>query len=226
VSEVNYRKVKIRKQYCTDVAQYPAILAALQLSRLSNSLVTWLRIHLYVQRAQRSVGRLLVFKTRFDITLQHAAVLFEVLKTFVRTCDHLPRFRMKSFDLFQIEKWKRDFDDPENMISTILKPIRNKIAFHFDHELLQKLLSRFQFKDDSVFAIGKSELRHDAFYPAGDDLILNFIISRMPECIPEVERYRAFSDRVVEIAGDLSSLIDSIMLSLVRPYGYMTKEPL
>lgn len=221
-----YRKVKIREKYFNDIANYPSIVMAFQLSRLSNALITWLRVHLEVQRSHRRLGKVLTFKTRLDVTLQHAAVFFEVLKTFISMCNKLPHFNLPSTDLFQIEKWKRDFVDPNHIISRIIKPIRNKIAFHFEFELLSKLIRRFKFKGDRVFAVGKTTTKYDAFYVASDDLVLNFIASRMPSNILEIDCYPAFADQLVHLADSLSSLIDRIILHLVKPYGYLTKEKL
>lgn len=98
---------------------------------------------------------------------------------------------MSSVDLFFIERRKRDFVGPTYVISKIVKPIRNRFAFHFVHELLTKLLKRHKFQDDRLFAIGRISTKHDCCSPASDDLMLNFIISRMPSDIAEAERHQA-----------------------------------
>jgi hypothetical protein len=66
---------------------------------------------------------------------------------------------------------------------------------------------------------------HHPFYPATNDLIINFIASRMKKEIPEIERYGNFAEKVVVLAGSLLGLIESIMLDLIKAYGYLVIEP-
>ncbi|MHB8095459.1 MAG: hypothetical protein ACYDH0_11025 [Candidatus Aminicenantales bacterium] len=147
----------------------------------------------------------------FHLMINHAASLFEGIKTFFE----LGRF-LKDLESYQknIEKIKHisreELGKSASFYNLVLKPIRNEIAFHFQEDVLRTHLINYLdscIKEgrEVVLISGQSELYKDTKYSISDMVVIDYILDKIAGKEDSIE------EKVKQLGKNLSALTDAFL---------------
>ena len=162
--------------------------------------------------------------------LNHAALLYEGIRTYIRAkkaFEELPYYQ-KNED--KIRVLSSEFGDARSFSNRVLKKIRDKIAFHFDKDLITLILRDYladssRSNSDIVLVTGKSELVKDMAFPFADKLIITHVLRSIEgEGQSDEEKFRILAERLLNLSNIFCTLIDDLIPDLVGEYCELRQD--
>jgi hypothetical protein len=95
--------------------------------------------------------------------------------------------------------------ETKKLQGTVLDTLRNKIAFHFDEDVVSTTVKNLGFPT-YIFASGIGSRTGDIYYNLADESALNFILG---EPMTEEEEMRIFGEALESVAKVLTAYVDS-----------------
>lgn len=115
-------------------------------------------------------------------------------------------------------------EDQNSFTNKVFKKVRNKIAFHFDKEVIKEVLTKFvadslKEKKDVVLISGKTELVSDTTYLLSDNMNINYVLNSMDgENLSQEEKFKIMSGKLIYLSGLFCEILESIIPDLIEDY--------
>ena len=167
---------------------------------------------------------------RIYLLLNHAALLFEGIRRFHKSKSNFADLPSYRDNLSNIDALERDYNDPKSFINVVLKDIRNKIAFHFDRNVISSALQSLvadsvNEKRDLVLISGKTELVKDTVYVLADNINISYVLGLIgSRDLPQEERFKTLAKELLVLSGLFCSVIDNLIPDLVGEYCELREE--
>ena len=115
----------------------------------------------------------------------------------------------------------------KRLLETVLNPMRNKIVFHFEEDVMKTTVQELDLESYS-FVVGSGQASGDAYYELADTTAINFIIGD-PDIREESkdEASHAFRETVKSITQVLSGYTDSanvLIVDVLRKLNWKRRE--
>lgn len=159
----SYRRIK------TD----PRFIAAVQLSRIVNSIRSCQRSYFRAGRGSRFADE----KDKVDITFLQCSLLYEAILEFKRLSGTLKDLVFWKSNTDKIKTLQHQHSDKKSFWNTVLKPIRNEILFHFEKDSVQSALDRISPSEELFFAVGATSRNRDVVFTLADDAALTYVLA-------------------------------------------------
>lgn len=150
-------------------------------------------------------------KDRLDSLLFRGALLFEAIKTFSNLHNqfrHLSEYKKHSDEITSI---LNQFDNNNSFYNTVLKPLRNKVMFHFDPNAILESIPLYDIEDDIIYAQGESFKNIDFVYTFPDELALDYILKKVQTKDNDEERYKYIGDEIISLSSVLCDIIENLV---------------
>lgn len=213
----------------TDKANF---ILALQLTRLSNSIRSQLRLWRKVIVESENENNMIKIKNRFDITLLLASALYESIKTYKKDIENKMQYCQVSKEneskyLFYKERYdKKEFE--KNTFLRLVKTLRDKIIFHFDKDIITNTINQIHFdEEEHLIAFGASRQTKDVFFSIPDDIVLTYLMEEFSSLCPSkkvADFYEIIESQIVDESLKLAEYFDHSITSLLNKHIYWTYE--
>ena len=214
-------KVIVKPDLAKEIIKDDDFILAIQLSRIVNGLRSNLRTILTVSNNSKMIET----KDRIDLILIHGSMLHEALKVFMR---HNKKFRDMEVYQSEQEAFKEigwECNDNKSFNRKILKFIRNKLFFHFDHKVVFETLQKMTFPDGITFLQANSKQNKDVIYTLSDDVILAYLTGLDESKSKDgVEKYQFIENDIIKLSKTLGDLIEKIIKELLNDTLVQIKE--
>jgi len=156
-------------------------------------------------------------RDRLEIVQYYGATLYESIKTMYNMADQLEKLDEYKKHIDDINYLFDEWSNPDSFTQTILKKIRNKLAFHFDKEVFQEAILDMDLPDEEfVLFEGDSERNFDLNYPIIPTLYFNYLISYVKGDSSDEKKLRHIHDQMNLIAKKLQEVTGSIAGELLK----------
>ncbi len=213
-------KVIVDPKHESSIRDDPDFILAIQLSRIVNSLRSNLRSYMNVSNNNKLIGT----KDRLDLLLVHGSMLYEAINVF---SSHGKRFRELKLWNEKTEEFNllnRERGNDKSFTNVVLSKIRNKLFFHFDHQVISETISNLEFPNGITFIIASSTKVGDSLYTLADDLILTYIINLQDIEDSNEKKYSNVEDQIIGLSQRLGELFDNIIKELLSGKMLYFKE--
>ena len=157
---------------------------AVQLSRLLNVIRAKQRQYLRINNDDDPAN----VRDRLELILYHGAIIFEPVKTILCYSKQLKRLNSWINNIVAVQRIQREFNNNNSFTQKYLKPIRNEILFHYDIDIIGRILEDYPLAQNAIFAEAKSERTLDLAFVLADELLINLVIQNIEEEITESEK--------------------------------------
>jgi len=111
-----------------------------------------------------------------------AAALFEGIKTLYKLKKQFINLKYYKKDYEKIDDILKEFGEQNSFTNSVLKVIRDKLAFHFDREVILEVIKEFtvysiETMGEVVLFSGKTTAIKDLEYNIADNMDYNYILS-------------------------------------------------
>jgi hypothetical protein len=113
--------------------------------------------------------------------------------------------------------------ETKRLLETVLNPMRNKIVFHFEEDVMKTTVQELDLESYS-FVVGSGQASGDAYYELADTTAINFIIGN-PDSKEEASQ--SFRETVKSITQVLSGYTDSanvLIVDVLRELNWKRRE--
>ncbi len=200
------------------VEEYRMFSLAIQLSRMKNIIRSNQRQYLKIDPDGTPTDK----RDRLELILYHGAIIYEATETILKNSSTLKNLQAWKSKLAGIKKMKQDFE--RGFTHKYLQLIRHKLVFHYDQLPLNEMLSITKIARNTEFASAVSEKEIDLAYTFADELILNYLISKLDTGKNDKEKWEFFLIELLERSGQLTKLIDALMLDILAEYTVVVEE--
>jgi len=208
----------LRKEIMATVRNDETFLRIIQLMRILGTIRYNQIIYLQTEEAGLKTN------LKFYILMNLAAALYEGISKFSQV--HAPLVRLEYYKnncepIRKILKEKGDFDSFTNRV---LSKIRNKIAFHFDEDVIKEIISEFldsfEVGDPDIVVIsGESKQVKDTTYELADNLDFNFVLKLIDKKLTtKEEKFKYLAQNLIEISRSFCSILEGIIAEIVPVY--------
>ena len=120
---------------------------AVQLSRMQNTILASQRQYLRIDVDNDPANK----RDRFELLLYHSAVIFESIKTLLSYSSQLKKLDSWKIQNIAVQKIQQEFNNDKSFTQKYLEPIRNKILFHYDTEVIEEILRNYTLTEETIF---------------------------------------------------------------------------
>jgi len=215
----------LKRGLLPDLKDEEKLIYAIQLSRILSSLRYNQIIHEKIFEKDNGNTNI-----QLNLLINHAAVLCEGIKKFETL-----KAKLVSLDAYKenIVKIKNIFNETENensFYNTVIYKIRNKIAFHFDEDVITEVLEEYidehlKEKEDIVFFQGKTELVADTIYPLADNINFHYILKSIKgENLSDKDRFIILSKELLNLSKLFIGILENIIPELIQDYCELKED--
>jgi hypothetical protein len=208
---VKMLKAIIKPEYIEKLKNDDDFILAIQLSRIVNSLSSNFRSYINVSNDNHLIN----VKDRIDLLLIHGAMLYEAIKVFTAHGKRLKEFKIWDQISSEFKVFTQENGNKNSFKNTVLSKIRNKIFFHFDHDIISETLKKVDFPDGITFITAKSTKQKDIIYSLVDDLILSYLVQLEDSKEKSSEKYEKVEKTIIDLSDRLCKLIDVTIKELL-----------
>ncbi len=218
-NKIKALKIIIDPKQESTIKDDPDFVLAIQLSRIVNSLRSNLRSYLKVS----SDSKLMDTKDRLDLMLIHGSMLYEAIKVFSSHGKRFKKLKLWSEKEEEFKFFNRERGNDKSFTNVVLSKIRNKLFFHFDHEVISETLENFEFPNGITFLMAQSTKVGDSLYTLADDLTLTYLINLQSIEGSNEEKYKSVENQIIDFSKRLGELFDKIISELLAGKIYKAK---
>lgn len=172
-----YHKLTIDRAVFGRIKNHEMFIAAVQLSRIINSLNAVSRMYMRIP----DDGLLANSKDKLEVMLIYGSLLYEGLHEFQRLCSTLHSLPSWSHHQSEVDFLNQEMGRSGTMFRKVVQPVRNQVTFHFEREAVVEALEHLQVANDVDFAIGETPRHFDVIYGLVDNLILIYLARKDAE---------------------------------------------
>jgi len=96
-----------------------------------------------------------------------------------------------------------------------LSKIRNKLFFHFDHQVISETVKNLEFPNGITFLMAHSTKVGDSLYTLADDLTLTYLINLQATEGSNEDKYKSVENQIIDFSERLGGLFDNIIRELL-----------
>lgn len=202
------------------VEKFQIFSLAIQLSRIKNIIRSNHRQYLKIDSSGSPTDK----RDRLDLILYHGAIIYEATETLIKNSNTLNNLQTWKNEMASINKMKQDFE--RGFTHKYLQIIRHKLIFHYDKLPIGEMLLTTKIKRNTEFASSVSEKELDLAYTFADELILNYLISKIDtgKKDNDKEKWKYFLSELLKRSEQLTKLIDTLMLDILEEYTVVVEE--
>jgi hypothetical protein len=217
-----YHKLTIEKSVFGKIKTDGMFIAAVQLSRIINSLNAVGRMYMRVP----DDGALTNSKDKFEVMLIYGSLLYEGLQEFSRLCKTLHALPSWSLHQAEVDYLNHEIGHGGTMFRKVVQQVRNHVTFHFEREAVVEALEHLQVANDVDFAIGETPRHFDVIYGLVDSLILIYLNQKGPTSRSVNELYRSYIHYVGSLATRLIDLSSDLLVEILGNVSTRRRGPL
>ncbi len=191
---------------------------AVQLSRLINTIQANKRQYLRIPEDDDPT----TLRDQIELILYHGAIVFEAIMTVARYAADLCTLAAWSSNSDLVKRVQMEGNEKNSFTQKYLKPIRNKVVFHYDIEAVEAVLSGFQLSKDASFGEAKIKRDRDIAFVLADEIVLHFAISVIKERTTDNDRWDYFQETLLRVSDDLVKLL--LLLTVELAYDFTKIE--
>ena len=211
------KKIIVKKEFLPSMIDSIDFITATQLGRIAGSI----RYNNILQ-ALISKDEDVNTSLHFYLLLNHAALVYEGIKTFKKTKSIFEKQNHYQNNLEKIEIIINEAQDKESFYNKTLKIVRDKIAFHFDRDVIVEVLrdvtdDLIKENKEVVFISGKSEIVKDIIYLFADNMNINYVLKSINgKELETPERFKIFCEKLLYLSGLFCEIIDELIPDLIN----------
>jgi len=216
------KEIIVRKECLPNIKGEKNFIAAIQFGRMLGAIRYNKILHVKIIEDED-----MSTSSKLHILLIHAAYLFESIKKFNETKANFENLENYKKNTDKIDKILNEANDSNSFTNKVLKKIRNKIAFHFDEDVIEEVIGKFvddsiKENKDVVLISGKSELVKDTTYLLADNMNINYVLGQIEgEEKSEKEKFIILSEKLLDLSGSFCELLDLLIPDLIIEYCEM-----
>lgn len=218
-------KIIVKKAYLPSIANEEKFINAIQLGRIVGAIRCNNILQLKTINSDEPNVSINIY-----LLLNHAALLYEGIKYFNNAKSDYEELLYYKENGDKINTIINEFNQLESFSNSVLKKIRNKIAFHFDKAVIKSIIEKFvedslKEKRDVVLISGRSTLIKDTVHSMADNMNINYILNSINgRTLSEEERFKIVSEKLLELSGLFCNIIDELIPDLVEEYCEVKEE--
>lgn len=223
--EKKMKKIVVKEEYLPVIENEKRFLNAIQLGRIVGAIRYNKAIYAIIsQNKEVSTSQLLY------LVLNHAALLYEAITKFCSTKSDFENLEIYKRISDAIEKILAEAKEPNSFTNKVLKKIRNKVAFHFDEDVIKIILTKIiegslKEKKEVVLIAGISELVKDTTYLLADNVNINYVLGLIQgEKKSEKEKFIILSENLLNLSGSFCDVLDQLIPDLIMEYCELKEE--
>jgi len=219
------KKIIVKKEYLPSIKHDEKFINSIQLGRILGAISYNKVAHAMISKDEEANTSLQLY-----LLLNRAALLYEGITKFSKTKSNFENLNYYKNNLSQIKKILNEAIDLDSFTNKVLKKIRNKIAFHFDEEVIREVLGEFvddnlKEKKEVILVSGKSELVKDTTYLLADNMNINYVLKSINgKKISYEEKFKMFSKKLFELSGLFCEILDELIPDLIKDYCEFKEE--
>ena len=219
------KSIVVKREYLPSIANQDKFINAIQLGRIVGAI----RCNNILQ-GEKIADDESNLTLRVYLLLNHAALLFEGIKTFHGAkSDYadLPYYKENDHRIGLLEI---EFINPESFSNVVLKKIRNKIAFHFDKDVITSILRKLvedstKENKDVVLISGRSALVKDTAYILADNVNINFVLESIEgKDLEQEEKFKMLAKKLLDLSALFCNVIEGMIPDLIDEYCETKEE--
>lgn len=219
------KKIVVKEEYLPSIKNEKKFINAIQLGRIVGAIRYNIIIHAKIIDDEKVNTSLQLY-----LLLNHGALVYEGIKKFNENKSDFENLNYYKGNLDMIGKILNEANEKNSFTNTVLKRIRNKVAFHFDKKVIKKVIE--QFVDDSlkenkevVLISGKSELARDTTYQLADNMNINYVLKLINEEEKSIrEKVEILSKNLFGLSGLFCDILDQLIPDLIEDYCELKEE--
>jgi hypothetical protein len=118
-----------------------------QLCRMLNTILANQRQYLRIPNDDNPANK----RDQRETILYHGAVIFESVKTLLSHSSKLKELDSWKIQNIAVQKIQKEFNNQKSFTQKYLEPIRNKILFHYDTEVIEEILRNYTLTEETIF---------------------------------------------------------------------------
>jgi len=220
------KKIVVKTEFLAQIKDDDKFINAIQLGRILAAIRYNKILHAIISKDDKANTSLQLY-----LLLGHAASLYEGIATFKKTKTYYEGLSYYKNNLDKIAKILNEATNENSFLNKVFKIIRNKIAFHFDEDVIKDIWGKYvddcvKEKIDVVVISGKSETVKDTTYLLADNMNINYILNLINEGIKgEKEKFIILSQKLLELSELFCSIVEELIPDLIKNYCKVIDEP-
>ena len=210
-------RIRIRSDAIGTLKKQHRFKLAVQLSRLLNVIRSSQRHYLRIENNADPANT----RDRLELILYHGAIVFEAVKSVLEHSRELMALPTWSQEAEKVHRIQHEHNDQNSFTRRYLSIVRNRILFHYDSSVIEEVLDAYPLSDGAVFAAASSESTMDLAFLLADELLINYLVRRIEEPVPDADKWGLFEDSLISISNDLADVLYGFVLDLLQDCIYI-----
>jgi hypothetical protein len=190
-----------------------AFIIGLHLSRLYNALNANTRNYQRILTDNSADKR-----DRIERVFYHAAIVAECYVTLQKHQFDIGNLPSWSSNQSQVLQVRQQLASPDSFVKTVLKTIRDKIAYHYDLSVIRDIIEDYPLEDGIRFGEAESASGLDLCFPLLDEMAIQYIIKRFHPDRPEIEVYESILENLVVNSNNLLWTLKELITDLIADH--------
>lgn len=210
------KKIVVKEEYLDSIKSEEKFINAIQLGRILGAIQYNKNIHAILHEKDENLS----VNLQLHLMINHAALLFEGIKKFEQIKSEFDNLKTYKKNIEKIKKILREYNDENSFISSVLKKIRNRIAFHFDKSIIKTIFSEYvdaSLEEDKeiVLLSGESELKKDTSFMLSDNISINYILGLINKKeLTDQEKFKYLAKTLLELSELFCDILDELIPEL------------
>lgn len=215
-------KLRVKKELMQSIHTEAYFIEAIQLCRILSA-IQYNKV-IYAMLSQEED-----FNTNLQLSLiiYQAAILYEGIKKFKTLTEMLKDFESYKKNLENIE---RISNEKNTFFEEVICDIRNKVAFHFDKQVIARALEEFvadciREDEEIIFIEGKTDLTKDTRFLLADNLNLRYILGLIKgKELSYEEKFKILARELLELSKIFCEILEEIIPEMVEIFCEISEQ--
>jgi len=218
-------RIIVKKDLLPKIKNVQNFINGIQLSRILSSLRYNLIIYEIIDK-ENSV----TLNVKLNNFMNHAAILCEGIRNLKGLKSKLKKLKSYQKNRSEIERIFMELKNNNSFLNNILCRVRNKIVFHFDKSITNKIFEEIideciKEQKNVVFASGKTELVKDMAFDLADNIDINYILKFVDgKTESNEEKFKAMVQNLLKLSESFSGILDDLVTELIQGYCEVVEE--
>jgi len=192
------------------------------LIRIDNALRSLMKMQVKLPQSDDNLEK---FKDSMDLYFFNIGLFYEGVKKFFSSIyPRIPRSYISEANLKAIESLKNRFENCENDdFLQVTKIIRDKVAFHFDLEVVSHNISDGEPKGDILIGYVKSKAIYDCIFLEPYTAIFTYIANRCPNNLDDQNAIDWIRDTAIKEVDSFCKILEQILNGFFKRIGKLVE---
>jgi len=206
-----YNKVSIDEKVFNNLRQHHMFLAAIQLSRIVNSLLSCTRIYLSIP----DNGKLVNLNDKIEMLFISGSILYEGVLEFGRLSRRLKQLSVWNKMQSDISFINKQLSDKKSLLHIVLKSIRNEATFHFEEQMIIDAFKDMELSKRTDFAVSSGPKYDDIVYTIVDNIRLKYITDKSESGVSSEVFYQKLMDYIGNLGTRLTEVLSEMLVEIL-----------